>query len=751
MIADPDFGIVGYTDRWTYRPGDAVALHLSADAPTQAVARLHRFRRFVPKGGGFELVTEAIDIAGAPFGVTPQATRIGSCMEAALPASLDFGDGFALALLVRPTLVETGGNGLVHLAAGAGALSLDCHPDGRLVLSVSDADPVALEGALPAGQWRAILVSVDGARQTVRLAVRTPGGIRVATGDAPAVLLGGRMQLRLAGGPLGARPTFNGRLEAPVLWRAPLEADDAFRRLDAFAAGEAEVGGPVVAAWDFSRRMDSAVAVDVGPNGLDGRLVNLPTRAVKGSRWSGGEQSFRHAPRDYASIHFHADDLLDAGWQAAATVELPQSLASGLYFVEVRGAAGCDVLPIFVSPGERGASAKLAFVAPTFSYLAYANDRCLLHGANPEVLANRLLVLTEGDCHLAAHPEYGLSLYDTHADGAGVAFASRRRPCLTLRHTQRAWQGGIGGSLWNFAADLLILSFLEREGLAYEVVTDDDLDAEPGALGAYACVLTGSHPEYHTTASHDAFGAFLGGGGRLVYLGGNGFYWRVSTHPDFPETIELRRAEDGNRSWACEPGEYYHAFDGVYGGLWRRNGRPPQALVGVGYTGQGFFRSHPYRYSEDCADPRVSFLFETPPAPGEVLGGGGQCGGGAAGIEIDRADTALGTPGHALVIASATGFDDSYVLANEEVLVNRPTVVGHLTPLLRADLVFFETASGGAVLSTGSVAFAGTLGDLPHDNDVARLVRRAVDRFLDPAPFLPTDAGVATSGSRRHG
>ena len=383
----------------------------------------------------------------------------------------------------------------------------------------------------------------------------------------------------------------------------------------------------------------------------------------------------------------------------------------------------------------------MAFLASTFTWLAYVNDRCLLHGANPEMFGSRLLVLTDADCKLAAHPEYGLSLYDTHADGSGVSYTSRRRPCLTLRHTQRAWQGGLGSGLWNFGADLLVLSWMEREGIDFDIVTDDDLDRDgAAALAPYRCVMTGSHPEYHTERSHDAVGAFLEGGGRLIYLGGNGFYWRISTHPDYAETIELRRAEDGNRSWASEPGEYYHAFDGAYGGLWRRNGRPPQGLAGVGYTGQGFYRSHPYRLLPAAGDGRVAFLFDASPETGEAFGDFGLCGGGAAGIEIDRADTALGTPEHALVIATADRLDDSYILANEEILVNRPTVTGDMSPLLRCDLVFFETPAGGAVLSTGSVAWAGALG-LPHPgNEVASLTGRAVARFLDPTPFAVPDA-----------
>jgi hypothetical protein len=51
------------------------------------------------------------------------------------------------------------------------------------------------------------------------------------------------------------------------------------------------------------------------PHGLHGLLRNLPTRAVRGSRWSGEETSWRHMPRHYAAIHFHEDDLYDCGWE----------------------------------------------------------------------------------------------------------------------------------------------------------------------------------------------------------------------------------------------------------------------------------------------------------------------------------------------------------------------------------------------------------------------------------------------------
>jgi len=738
MKLSPDFGIVGYTGRWQYRPGEAVTLHLSADEPCEAAVRLHRFRRMAPADGALDIECDPVEGAGLTCRVAPQQTVIGSWFEAKLGA-LD--GGFTLGLLAMPTALSAGGNGLAAVAIGDVVLSLALDGAGHPVLAAQAGEGDLIGGTAPfrltLARWVELVLGFDPARQVLRLIVREGDEVRSFALALPSRAADGPATLRLAATRVGAdarHASFDGRIEAPILWRGDMTDDRALAGLATHAGGDLPNPADLVAAWDFSRAIESAVAPDVGPHGRDGRLFNLPTRAVKGSRWSGGEQSWRHAPRDYAAIHFHRDDLLDAGWPVAARLELPAELRSGVYLIEIAGAAGRETLPILVRP--KAPRAPLAFLASTFTWLAYTNDRCLLHGANPEMFANRLLVLTAGDCKLAAHPEYGLSLYDTHADGSGVSYASRRRPCLTLRHVQRAWQGALGSSLWNFSADLLILSWLEREGIAFDIVTDDDLDRDGAdALAPYRCVMTGSHPEYHTARSHDAVGGFLKAGGRLIYLGGNGFYWRVSTHGDYPETIELRRAEDGNRSWASEPGEYYHAFDGAYGGLWRRNGRAPQTLVGVGYSGQGFYRCHPYRLLPGASDPRAAFLFGKAPRAGSPLGAFGLSGGGAAGIEIDRADPALGTPAHALVLATSDRLDDSYILANEEVLVNRPTVTGNMSPLLRCDLVFYETPAGGAVLSTGSVAWAGTLGDPRPDNDVADLTLRAVERFLDPAPF----------------
>src|SRR5262249_57463852 len=108
---------------------------------------------------------------------------------------------------------------------------------------------------------------------------------------------------------------------------------------------------------------------------------------------------------------------------------------------------------------------------------------------------------------------------------------------------------------WQFNADLALISWLEARAIPYDVTTDEDLHFEGlGLLERYQAVMTGSHPEYYSREMYDALTAYLGRGGRLMYLGGNGFYWRVAYHRTLPGPVELRPAEDGLRHWAPDAG-----------------------------------------------------------------------------------------------------------------------------------------------------------------------------------------------------
>ena len=66
---------------------------------------------------------------------------------------------------------------------------------------------------------------------------------------------------------------------------------------------------------------------------------------------------------------------------------------------------------------------------------------------------------------------------------------------------------------------------------------------------------------------------------------------------------------------------------------------------------------------------------------------------------------------------------------------------------VRADMVFFETPGGGAVWSTGSIAWATSLGPNGFENNVSRITENVLRRFLDPRPFGRSgEGGISESG-----
>ena len=227
----------------------------------------------------------------------------------------------------------------------------------------------------------------------------------------------------------------------------------------------------------------------------------------------------------------------------------------------------------------------------------------------------------------------------------------------------------------------------------------------------------------------DALHGYLDGGGRLMYLGGNGLIWATSFDPAGRHVVEVRRGGGGGARSAT-PGEAYHSTTGEFGGYWRGRGRAPNRLVGVGSIAQGFDRSSPYRRQPDAADPRCAWILEG--VPDGPIGDFGLTMGGAAGFEIDAANPSLGTPPHALIVASALEFTPTYEHQNP-IHVAGTDIDQH--PPMRADMVFFETPNGGAVFSVGSIAYLGALSHDGYDNSVSRITENVLRRFASPEPI----------------
>jgi N,N-dimethylformamidase len=183
------------------------------------------------------------------------------------------------------------------------------------------------------------------------------------------------------------------------------------------------------------------------------------------------------------------------------------------------------------------------------------------------------------------------------------------------------------------------------------------------------------------------------------------------------------------------PGEDHLAATGEPGGQWRLRGRAPQGTVGVGFTSQGSDVSVPFRRLPDSHDPRARFIFEGV-SDDDVIGDFGLVLGGAGGAEIDCFDHELGTPAHALRVATTVGFSDAYQGALEDALFHgMEGAGGTVNPRVRADMTFFETPCDGAVFSTGSISWCGSLSHNGYNNSVSRITENVLRAFSTDGPL----------------
>ncbi|MCC7048403.1 MAG: hypothetical protein IT562_16935, partial [Alphaproteobacteria bacterium] len=389
--------VLGYVDRLYAYPGDEVTLRVSVYEKTRRYrAELVRLicGETGPKGPGVkeERVASAVDGAYDGF---EQRTSFGSH---GIVDNLPPLGAVALSVLVYPTLPGRGRQTLLAL----GSLRLVLDDTGAPALLAGDR---TLSAGVPLREqwWHRIEARYDPATGAAAIAAAPFAGLhadraqsaegRLGAGAAPS----GPLFFAAAPGPDGgATEHFYGKLEAPRL-----------------------VSGTLDAQWDFSRGIDTARIEDVSPARLHGRVVNAPKRAVTGSRWDGSVHHWKLDPSHYAAIHFHADDLADAEWKPSLRFKLPERMKSGFYAIKLTGSSLSFYVGLIVSPRPGERCAKLAVLASTVTYLAYANYRRRMSPGPFELAMGTLPTVDLTDVFLAEHFEFGHSTYDVYRDGYG--------------------------------------------------------------------------------------------------------------------------------------------------------------------------------------------------------------------------------------------------------------------------------------------------------------------------------------------
>lgn len=746
--------VLGYSDRLSVSPGSTIRFMISCQDASYDAAVMRLYHGDLnPAGPGLkaEVVPSPVN---RQYPGREQSLRVGSYVTIPDDGPLRRLRSFSLLCWIYPTTPAGRVQGVLTRWSeedrrGYG-LFLTEEGDLALRLGGSQGEYVELRTTIPlrARTWYFVAATFDAERRLVRVyqqfakswpVVESPVLVErqvslSAPGDANVPFLIAASHTRGGGDRSVVSAHYNGKIDRPrVVGRAfdPAETD-------AYRSGQAPASGTntdLLAAWDFSREQGSDQILDTSSSRLHGRAINMPTRAVTGYNWNGHETRFSLAPDQYSAIHFHDDDLEDAGWMVDFELAVPSDWPSGIYAIRLTAGEFEDYVPFIVRPAPGKPTAPIAFLVPTLTYLAYANDH--MPTAPGRLLAS-LGISLDAFLQQATPYEEAVfryivdhrlhSLYDYHSDGSAVFYGSRLRPLLNIR--PRYNKPNLRFKFPHLlSCDLYLVDWLRGKQYAFDVITDEDLHHEGESLLApYRVLLTGTHPEYWSEQMLNALEGYLTRGGRLMYLGGNGFYWVTSVDPMRPHIIEVRRGHGGSRSSSAEPGECYHSTTGELGGLWRFRGRFPQSLVGVGFTAAcGLDRSQPYRRTAESYNPRVNFIFKG--VRDELIGDFGLHMGGAAGWELDRADSKLGTPPHALVVASSFGHSDAYQHVVEELLESDNRQGGTVNPLVRADLTYFEGPNGGAVFSVGSISWCGSLSYNDYTNNVSTITGNVLSAF----------------------
>lgn len=488
-------------------------------------------------------------------------------------------------------------------------------------------------------------------------------------------------------------------------------------------SSEAAKQSGVLASWDFSIGIGTDQVHDVSPSKMIGQTVNWPQRGMRGYHWKSSD-NWKAAPEEFTAICCHDDDLIDADWESDFSYLVPDSLKSGIYAVHLQHLDTEHYVPFFIAPRRGKRMAETAFVIPSPTYLAYNNQAKFFTQIEryPAYLYN-----VDDMTFFMDHPEFGRSIYDNHTDGTPIQISSWLRPSFTIT---------LKSFLHLVTADSEAVDWLEHIDIPYDIITEDMIHREGADIvKGYKVLITGQHPEYNSAHTQDVLSEYMSRGGRMMYLGGNGFTTTIAWHPELP-IIEVRKP---NLDWTSPiwlSGEStLMEFDGT---SCRPTEKWPARELGVSFQGDIYAvyymtGSTYYRALPDADSPRVQFIFEGVENR-NVIGNYGTHFGGAAGDEVDAFAPLLGAPPHALHLARSEGIPAPY-WAGQNTSRIYEKINSNPESHAYASIVFFETSSGGAVFSVGSLAWSGALSYNGFDNDVCRMTTNVLRRFLDPASF----------------
>ncbi|MCB0109427.1 MAG: hypothetical protein KDE53_26075, partial [Caldilineaceae bacterium] len=360
---------------------------------------------------------------------------------------------------------------------------------------------------------------------------------------------------------------------------------------------------------------------------------------------------------------------------------------SGLYYLHAKTPSGAFfACPWIVAPVQP--TAKIAVLASNITWNAYNNFGGRSNYISPVRLPPVPTVNARMDLKRYTDPNH-LNYDADHYDPLSF---DRPEPINTVPEATQLTDPITGRAPNHIApAEWRFLGWLEREGFAYDFYGETQFHNGDVPLDAYDVLVISTHPEYWSRKMYFTLKAWVHErGGKLLYLGGNG----INAEVEFPDEYTMIVQNANERVWMQDPTieSRFHA----------RVGESEANLLGIVYDPRGIMTAAPYRVVD--ADHWVF-----------------------ANTGLQNGDTFGKVSLHERVPGGASGHETDKISASS------PSNVHLLAEGLNPEeggggqMVVYETASGGAVFSVGSITWVSSI---LVDEAVSRITANVLTRFL---------------------
>jgi N,N-dimethylformamidase len=499
----------------------------------------------------------------------------------------------------------------------------------------------------------------------------------------------------------------------------------------------------LIGSWRFEEEKGDQVA-DQSKVRRHGRIINHATWMIGGPRFDSGVVPRYEAydpakdPERGHGLRFASDDLYDCRWETRHTCRVQEDAQPGMYAgifkYHLDGRNGEYHVTFIVRKKPARPKAPILVICSTNTWLAYNSTPFALNMNNDrwpnEGLEDAPEEWPSYSCyrdHRAGQPSYQMGARVPMQAGAGNALYSPRETGYS--HLGRC--------------ERFTHVWLEKNGYAYDMLGDVDLDQDPEALQGYQAVFIVGHSEYWTGEAYRGLERYLEQGGNLVVLSGNSIFWRASYEIE-NGIMECRKWENPTeeRFHTCDNlhqgrvlGELFHSTDGQRGSLMRECGYPGWKLIGLDSLGWWDFDIKEHFGVYDIQDA-AHFLFQ---GPHKVALKSGDTFGHAEGGELPRAvghetdariSTLLKMAGNRSVPQGAEQPEEPKGIQTLAKGRHEPngTVIDFYArrsePIddVCAEMVYWERPEGGRVFNAGAVASGWVLSCDPNFQNLLRNV-----------------------------